>query len=158
IADKLTTDDIIEVTATSTSELEVVLTVTGPATIEGTTITLEGVAGTVTVAANQSGNEEFEAAEEVSITFEVTEPIVSAIDPTPISIKVYPNPATDWIAVEGIRSGMARLQVINLDGHMVLDQQVQASDRIDVTQLSEGMYLLQTTQENITTTTKVLIH
>ncbi|MEP2023950.1 Ig-like domain-containing protein, partial [Reichenbachiella sp.] len=76
IADKLTTDEPFDVVASSTSELEVALTVTGPATIDGTTITLDGIAGTVAVFANQSGNEEYAAAEEESITFEVTEPVV----------------------------------------------------------------------------------
>ncbi|MEP2024748.1 MBG domain-containing protein, partial [Reichenbachiella sp.] len=42
IEDKLTTDEAFEVTASSTSELEVALTVTGPASIDGTTITLDG--------------------------------------------------------------------------------------------------------------------
>ncbi len=74
IADKLTTDAPFEVSATASSGLAVDLSITGPATIEGTTITLDGTEGTVTITANQAGNEDFNPAEEVSASFEVAAP------------------------------------------------------------------------------------
>ena len=62
---------------TSTSELPVTLTVkSGPATISGTpgdlyTVTLNGTAGTVVLAANQSGDSNYNAAAEVTQSFAV---------------------------------------------------------------------------------------
>ncbi|MEP2274011.1 MAG: T9SS type A sorting domain-containing protein, partial [Reichenbachiella sp.] len=146
-----------EVEASSTSELEVTLTVTGPATIDGATITLDGIAGTVTVFANQAGNDEFEAAEEVSVTFEVTEPVVNAVSNYQLDIQVYPNPASEWITVKGLTS-QAELQLINLDGQLMKQQTINSSDRIDVSTLSKGVYVLRVSEENSYTTTKILIH
>jgi hypothetical protein len=55
----------------STSSLPVTLSVkSGPATISGNTVTLTGV-GTVTLAANQAGNDNFNAASEVTTSFTV---------------------------------------------------------------------------------------
>ncbi|MEP2273811.1 MAG: Ig-like domain-containing protein, partial [Reichenbachiella sp.] len=110
IEDKLTTDEAFEVTASSTSELEVALTVTGPASIDGTTITLDGTAGTVTVFANQSGNEEYAAAEEESITFEVTEPAVEKQDQT-ITIADIADKLTTDDAFEVEASSTSELEV-----------------------------------------------
>lgn len=156
IQDKLTTDEPFDVNATSTSELEVVLMVEGPATIEGNTITLLGSVGTVRVSANQAGNETFKGAEEVSITFEVTEPVVSSVSQT-LVVKVYPNPASEWIALDGL-STEAELQLLNTDGLIVIDQTVQARDQIDVAALAKGLYMLRIKENNSYTTTKILIH
>ncbi|UXX80833.1 Ig-like domain-containing protein [Reichenbachiella carrageenanivorans] len=158
IEDKLTIDAAFEVEATSTSELEVTLTVTGPATISGNTITLDGTAGTVTVFGNQAGNEEFEAAEAVSISFEVTEPVISSVSNPIYTVKVYPNPANDWIILEGLNAEVAHVQWINMDGTIVMDQQVNERSRIDISNLADGLYLLRTLQDNFITTTKILIH
>ena len=56
----------------STSSLSVTLSVkSGPATISGNTVTLTGV-GTVTLAANQAGNANYNAASEVTTNFSVS--------------------------------------------------------------------------------------
>src|SRR5690606_872044 len=46
----------------------------GPATIAGNTITLDGTPGEVTVRASQAGNEIFDAASDVFVTFNVLDP------------------------------------------------------------------------------------
>jgi predicted nucleotidyltransferase len=61
----------ITVNATASSGLEVVLSVTGPASLNGNTLTLDGGEGTVIVIANQTGNANYIAAAEVSQSFEV---------------------------------------------------------------------------------------
>ena len=75
IEGKVFGDDPYEVaTPTSSSNLSVVLSVkSGPATVSGNTITLTG-SGTVVLAANQAGNASFNAAPEVTTSFNVTDP------------------------------------------------------------------------------------
>lgn len=59
------------VTSSITSSLEVTLSVTGPATIANGYITLDETPGTVTVFGNQAGDSNYNAATEVSVSFEV---------------------------------------------------------------------------------------
>lgn len=158
IEDKLTTAEPFEVEASASSELEVELTVTGPATIAGTTITLDGTEGTVTVFANQPGDDNFESAEEVSISFEVSAPEVLAVLARATEVKVYPNPATEWLALDGVSLEGIQVQLINMNGRIVKAQKVFSNDRIEVSDLESGLYMLQTSHNDITTTTKILIH
>ncbi|WNB18465.1 T9SS type A sorting domain-containing protein [Marivirga arenosa] len=72
IPDKFTTDSSFDVEASTTSELDLTYEVSGPATIEGTSITLDGTVGTVEVTVSQAGNDDFNPATE-SVSFDVTE-------------------------------------------------------------------------------------
>ncbi|WP_296618756.1 T9SS type A sorting domain-containing protein [Marivirga sp.] len=72
IADKFITDPDFDVEATASSGLALTYEISGPATINGTTISLEGTVGTVTITANQAGNEQYNAAT-ASESFQVTE-------------------------------------------------------------------------------------
>jgi Leucine-rich repeat (LRR) protein len=74
IENKETTAPSFNVMATSDVGLEVSISVSGPASISGTTITVDGSEGTVIVTASQAGNANYEAAEEVSTSFEVIAP------------------------------------------------------------------------------------
>ena len=75
IPNKLVTDAPFDLEAEASSGLEVEYTiVSGPATVSGNTVTLDGTAGTVTVRASQSGNGQYEAAEDVELSFEVLDP------------------------------------------------------------------------------------
>src|SRR5690606_13123090 len=70
IADRLTTSAPFVITATASTGLEVTFSVvSGPATINGSTVTLTGVAGTVIIRAEQSGNEFYSAAVPVNRSF-----------------------------------------------------------------------------------------
>ena len=76
----------IALTATSNSGLAVSYTVTGPATIAGSMLTVTG-AGTVTVTANQAGNNTYAAATPVAQSFSVAK---AALTVTATSVsKVY---------------------------------------------------------------------
>ena len=66
----------VAVVVSTSSGLNVTLAVSGPATINGTTITLTGV-GTVTVTASQAGNDNYNAAQDVSVSFEVIDNTVT---------------------------------------------------------------------------------
>ena len=132
------------------------MTVSGPASIdENGIITLDGTVGTVTVTANQAGDDAFEAADEVIITFEVSEPVVNAV-PQSLSVNIYPNPASEWISVDGITSE-ADFQLLNTDGHLVIQKKIKKSDLVDISAVAKGMYILRITENNSYTTTKVLI-
>lgn len=77
IPDKLTTDPGFDVTATASSGLPVSFSVlSGPASISGSTVTLNGSTGTVTIQATQGGNSQFNAATPVSRSFEVTQQLL----------------------------------------------------------------------------------
>ena len=70
IADKLTTAAPFGISATASSGLPVSFSiVSGPATVSGTTITLDGVEGTVTVRASQAGNAQYNPAPECRSQF-----------------------------------------------------------------------------------------
>lgn len=70
IADALATSGSITLNATSSAGLPITYTVSGPATISGNTLRLNGVAGRVTVTASQSGNDAYNPAS-ASRTFNV---------------------------------------------------------------------------------------
>ena len=99
IADKLTTDADFEVVASTSSSLALTYSVTGPASITGTTITLDGTEGLVTVSVSQAGDASFNAAT-AETTFNVTAPAKAdqTILITAIADKLTTDSAFDVIA------------------------------------------------------------
>lgn len=74
ISDKLTTDQPFNLIASASSGLPVAFSlVSGPAVLNGNSLSLTGNTGTVTVEATQSGNEQYKPAPPVRRTFEVKE-------------------------------------------------------------------------------------
>ncbi len=72
-ADKLATDAPFTLTATASSSLPVKYTVlSGPALLSGSTLTLTGAAGLVSIRAEQAGDTTYNAAADVTRAFEVT--------------------------------------------------------------------------------------
>ena len=72
IGDKIVSDGPFNVQVAATSGLPVSLEiVSGPATISGTEITLDGVTGTVVVRATQAGSVRFDAATPVDVSFDI---------------------------------------------------------------------------------------
>ena len=58
-----------------------------------------------------------------------------------IQISVYPNPAKDFVRIEGAEA--AKVQVYNALGQMV--KTIQGSNEINVNDFAEGVYLLRIT-------------
>ena len=90
ISDKSVSAAPFTISATASSGLPVSFSiVSGPASIVGNTITLDGVVGTVTVMASQAGNAQYNPAPDVTQSFMVTDsgPIDQTIDFPPISDK-----------------------------------------------------------------------
>ncbi|WMN12979.1 FG-GAP-like repeat-containing protein [Marivirga salinae] len=75
IEDKLVDAAPFEVVAIVNSGLDLTYSLTGPATISGNTITLDGSEGTVEVTVSQSGNTNYNSTS-ASISFEVTDPCI----------------------------------------------------------------------------------
>jgi RHS repeat-associated protein len=74
-ANHVATDAPFTISATASSGLPVSFAVTsGPATISGSTVTLTGATGTVTITASQAGNANYNAAANVSQSFTVNPP------------------------------------------------------------------------------------
>ncbi len=83
IPNQLVDAEAFDISAESSSTLPVTFTIeSGPATIEGNTITLSGETGTVVVIASQAGNGIFDPAQDIEVSFEVLDPQtnVPAID------------------------------------------------------------------------------
>ncbi len=77
IPNKLTSDEPFQVEATATSGLPVTFTVlSGPATMDGNTVTLTGDMGEVAIEANQAGNGTYDPAEPVVQRFNVLDPML----------------------------------------------------------------------------------
>ncbi len=60
-------------------------------------------------------------------------------------LSIYPHPATDIsnVVIENGNAEQYSMQVINLDGKIVIDQQVATNSRIDFSHLSKGVYFIQ---------------
>ncbi len=81
VADKLVTDSAFDLNATASSGLDVSYTVlSGPATVSGNTITLDGTVGTVSIQASQAGDNSYNPAPDVIQNFDVTLPLGSGVD------------------------------------------------------------------------------
>lgn len=75
IPNKLVTDAPFQLEASSTSGLDLTYEiVSGPASISGNTVTLDGIVGTVVVRATQDGDGTFDPADPVEISFSVLDP------------------------------------------------------------------------------------
>lgn len=83
ISKKLITTAPFSLNASASSGLAVEFKlVSGPATLQGNTVTLTGETGIVTISANQSGNSTYYPANEVFRTFYVSDPASANVTPT----------------------------------------------------------------------------
>ncbi|MFM7619484.1 MAG: T9SS type A sorting domain-containing protein, partial [Bacteroidota bacterium] len=69
------------------------------------------------------------------------------------NVILYPNPAKDFFAIEG--NGIQNVEVFTLTGELVL--QSNGKNRIEITNLVSGMYLVNIHTSNKTTTKKLII-
>ena len=83
---------------------------------------------------------------------------VSTADISRGELSIYPNPATDYIQVDGdeLASG-ARIVMYNVSGRMVMNQVLHRGGRIPVSHLSEGIYVIRLVQGDKVKTAKVMI-
>ena len=148
VADKVTTDAPFEVVASSTSRLPVTFTVvSGPAMISGTTLTLDGTAGTVTITADQAGNNNYHAASSVVQSFEVVDmrTVTGIEEEAPDKILLHPIPANNTIYIDMGNQKLLEMTVTDLNGKQLT---VHAKDsQLDISSLKEGYYILRITTD-----------
>lgn len=85
---------------------------------------------------------------------------VTAVDETAgNTVRVFPNPASEEIFVEVLKSGgSTRVEILDCTGRIVIREQWQEkSGRLDVSSLAPGLYLLRTISGNQFSTTEVVI-
>ncbi len=138
IPNKLITDNPFELEAFASSGLPLTFEiVSGPATVEGNTITLSGEADEVTVKASQAGNGIFDPAADVFVSFQVLDPAttlaeVEILDPLqgdvylpilmPIKVAVKSTiPFPDLFSIEAVE--------VTIDG-----------DEVELTDWDNGHY------------------
>jgi methionine-rich copper-binding protein CopC len=155
VEDKLTTDEPFELVGISSAGLSLTYLVEGPATIAGSTLTLTGQEGEVFVTAIQGGNENY-LSDTASLSFMVQAPEEALGLTRGLEISVYPNPATDFIMIENL-DVKSEVSIISLKGKTILTKQVTPGERLDVSTVNSGIYLITTTNDRSTTTTKILI-
>ena len=63
------------------------------------------------------------------------------VEETLPNINIYPNPSKDWVKIDGI-SEVSDVQIFDITGKLVLQQEYQIDDRIDISSLTTGMYIL----------------
>ncbi|MFK7936360.1 MAG: GEVED domain-containing protein, partial [Saprospiraceae bacterium] len=97
-ADKSTTDATFPISAKESRTLSVQFTlVSGPATINGNTVTLTGQTGTVVIVANQGGNGQFNPAPPVTRSFSVNADNNNPDPPTGYCGSLGSAPWVEWI-------------------------------------------------------------
>jgi len=97
------------------------------------------------------------AAGDFTITAEDSSLSVDAID-KPLDFSLYPNPAQDRVTIYSSRA-VQSIQIFDLNGRAVLIEKNLSSieKQVDVSQLSQGTYLLKINSGNATLTQKLII-
>ena len=157
---KRTNDPPFDVTATSTSGLEVAFTiVAGPAIISESTITLTG-AGEVTVQASQAGDEIYDVAEDVVQSF-VVELVVGVEERRDATVKAYPNPASNVLHVNISKNRYSSIEILSSTGQNVGDPGKQFDNNryiIDIKDLLPGMYILKVQQKDRVILERIIVN
>jgi hypothetical protein len=135
----LETSQTMSLTASASSGLAVTFElVSGPATINGSLVSFTGL-GTVIIRAVQSGSNDFHAANPVERSIEVV--TITGSEEGGSGFSIYPNPVADYLHIERHNSDNAQISILSLDGKEMM--KVPGSvDRIDISTLKKGIYLV----------------
>jgi hypothetical protein len=114
---------------------------TEAATIEGSTISFQNT-GTTDITASQKGDFLYHAAADVVQTLIV--PAAEAIDDNlQAGILIYPNPSGDQLFIRRESTAPRDLQIVDANGQVVIRKSlVSDKESIDISHLSEGIYVL----------------
>jgi hypothetical protein len=100
---------------------------------------------------------ENEEAVSVSIPFAVAQKIVftSPVMHLPTNatdnryFSIYPNPAKDYIAIAGDAEGNLEIKIRSLSGQLLLSEQLTPDEKINVSHLPSGFYLVQVNEKTL---------
>lgn len=62
--------------------------------------------------------------------------------------KIYPNPTTDFVFVEGMKGKIQKIEIFDYSGRNISSSVKFNDDKIDVTSLNRGIYILQIITES----------
>lgn len=90
----------------------------------------------------------------------LTEGVLQPVDPveivqtempggTDLSLRVFPNPTTDWIKVETDYPKFETLEILSTDGQLVLSESWGTNEPISVSGLPQGIYFIRLSSKNI---------
>ncbi|WP_420582768.1 Ig-like domain-containing protein [Reichenbachiella sp.] len=91
-------------------------------------------------------------------TLAINDVTVTDVAPASVELAFYPNPTSEWLSVSGLKGQTALLTLMDMDGRLVMQTTLLPKSRLDVSNLKKGIYMLRLDQNDITTTTKILIH
>jgi hypothetical protein len=137
--DSLThTDDVFDLSATTTSGLEISYTSSdnSVATISGKTVTVLK-AGSTIITASQSGNNNYHAATDVSQVLEIQ--LLGLGESVLNNLKLYPNPTSNYLYIEG-NDNPVTISIYSVLGKKVIS--AKNTNKIDVKGLSNGIYII----------------
>jgi len=111
---------------------------------------------TVSISNYETYQSSFEvAATDISVT---TLLVISGVDKESIpSLNLYPIPANSEVTVVWGNQSRGVLTLTNITGLLILKQEIANGDRIDVSNLSSGVYLARLTTEGKTQTIKLIV-
>ena len=73
------------------------------------------------------------------------------------NVKVYPNPATDKLTIETNNVNLSSIEIYNLLGKKVLEQNKLSNNTINISNLSNGVYMLKLNSDNMSITKKLIV-
>ncbi|TYB79470.1 T9SS type A sorting domain-containing protein [Bizionia myxarmorum] len=90
---------------------------------------------------------------------EISNPVLSTIDfDTNIQINIYPNPASDIIYFELTSSNYLEIEILNMMGqHIISTKLTKQNNIIDVSNLRNGLYLINLSEGNKKEVKKIII-
>lgn len=144
-----------DVEASVSSNLPLTYSITGPAAISGTKVTLDGSPGTVTMTVSQAGNENYKAVKE-TVSFEVLKKSVLSVDEIEKLI-IFPIPADDVLTLENYKKDTLRVEIFSLSGEIVLSEELVGKNQIYVGEIVPGTYLLKLTSADTVDIRKIII-
>ena len=103
-----------------------------------------------------------ESASEWSLSMRLTnyysDPVTSIHNAGIATVRVYPNPAMEFIVFDGIEtSGTAYVEIVEIQGKIVLSQEINNSQKVSVQHLPQGLYLYKYSVNSKTYTGKLII-
>lgn len=82
-----------------------------------------------------------------------------SLDDTEISFSIYPNPATDKLVIDAGTIIKANIKLLDLSGRVVINTQMnQSLQTIDLTNLSNGVYMIKVEYGDQSITKKIVKH
>lgn len=158
LVDRLSDAPDFEIAASASSELPVAFTVSGPAAIQGNTVSLKGTPGIVSVTATQGGNDIYSSAEPIVRTFEVVAaPVTGIQDLLKEGISIYPNPILETLTIELGEARQAVVFIIDVGGNIVMQHNLNAaSNLLNFSSLTSGFYFVKIQLKNTVLYQKVL--